>query len=289
MARFALETPLAGIPFILDMVDVDSEKWLALSKATSQPAWKRWVYAREARRLRRFEAAATERARVTYVVNEREAARLRSLAGPAAKVEVLQNGVDLAGLRPPDDLQPSSDVVFCGVMNYGPNEEGALWLARDVWPRVHAARPDARLVLVGAGPTARLRRLPGRDASVVVTGRVPDVRPYLWQAAAAAAPLQLAHGVQNKVLEAVAAGLPAVVTPIVAEGLPEEVLPACRTAGSAEEFAGALIAALGLPAAGRRRLAGAAKLGGLAWESRLGPLLAAVERIGGQAPTIWQL
>jgi sugar transferase (PEP-CTERM/EpsH1 system associated) len=283
MVRYALDPPLAGIPFILDMVDVDSEKWLALSKATSVPALKRWVYAREARCLRRFEAIASQRACLTCVVNDREGAALRSLAGPEAAVEVLQNGVDVTALRPRGGAQPSSDVVFCGVMNYGPNEEAALWLAREVWPAVRAARPDARLVLVGTNPTSRLTQLPTRDASVVITGSVPDVRPYLWQAAVSAAPLQVARGVQNKVLEAVAAGLPAVITPIVAEGLPPEVMPACRVAAAAGEFAGALVSALALSPAERRAVAGSARLDSLGWERRLGPLMDAVERACGTA------
>ena len=109
-------------------------------------------------------------------------------------------------------------------MNYPPNEEGAVWLARDVWPLVRRARPDARLSLVGSSPTRRVQQLESAR-EVVVTGHVDDVRPHLWQAAVAAAPLLTARGVQNKVLEAVAAGLPTVVTPVVLAGVPTEFRP----------------------------------------------------------------
>jgi sugar transferase (PEP-CTERM/EpsH1 system associated) len=277
MVRLALEPLLAGTPVIMDMVDVDSEKWAALAETCRPPM--RWVYAREARRLGGFEADATRKARVTYVVNDRERASLRRLAGPSARVDVLPNGVDLAHLTPPGAPAPSSDVVFCGVMDYVPNEQGALWLSREVWPRVRAVQPDARLVLVGARPTRRLLDLPRADTSVIVTGSVPDVRPYLWNGAVAAAPLLVARGVQNKVLEAVGAGLPAVITPVVAEGLPAEVTGACRVAGSAEAFAQAILDLLALPPDGRRDVAAAGRLGDLSWERQLDPLLKELERI----------
>jgi glycosyltransferase involved in cell wall biosynthesis len=169
--------------------------------------------------------------------------------------------------------------VFCGMMNYAPNEQGTAWLASEVWPLVRVKRPAARLVIVGANPTRRLRDLADRDRSVVVTGSVPDVRPYLWAGAVAAAPLHVARGVQNKVLEAVAAGLPAVVTTAVAGGLPAEVLPACDVADTPVPFANALVTLLGLPPQARRARAGAASLELMTWESRLAPMIAAIEAL----------
>ncbi|MCX6545051.1 MAG: glycosyltransferase [Acidobacteria bacterium] len=283
MVRFAFEPPLAGVPYLLDMVDVDSEKWAALAR--TGPRLMRWIYAREARELKRFEAEATCRARWTFVVNDREAASLRALAGQHARITVLPNGVDLSGLAPVSPPATSSDVVFCGVMDYAPNEQGALWMAGEVWPRVTAARREARLLLVGANPTRRLLQLPRRDTSVVVTGSVSDVRPYLWNGAVSAAPLMIARGVQNKVLEAVAAGLPAVVTPVVAEGLPVEVMPACRVAGSPEAFAEALTNLLALAPGDRRRIASTARLGDMQWDRRLQPLLDTVERLAVRSPS----
>ncbi len=276
MARFAVESPLAGIPFILDMVDVDSAKWRELAKTAKFPL--NWVYTREAWVLGSFEAGVTRRAIVTYVVTDREAQTLRNLAGPDPRIEVLENGVDIERLRPPYPPGQSDDVVFCGVMNYSPNEEGAVWLAEKVWPTVRAAKPNARLLLVGTAPTSRLLALAKRDESVVVTGSVPDVRPFLWQGAVAAAPLLVARGIQNKVLEAVGAGLPAVVTPVVAAGLPAEVISACRVAASPSEFASHLIETLSCPPATRRAMASLASLDGMKWETRLAPLLEAIDR-----------
>src|SRR6185295_9529665 len=100
---------------------------------------------------------------------------------------------------------------------------GALWLAREVWPRVRASIPTAHLTLAGARPSAAIRRLASAERGVEVTGAVPDMRPYLWRSAMSVAPIFQARGVQNKVLEAAAAGLPSVVTRAVWDGLPPQV------------------------------------------------------------------
>ncbi len=275
MARFAMEPPLAGTPFVHDMMDVDSAKWESL--AGSAPALKRWVYAREHRTLSRFERLAAGAAVTTLVVNERERVLLDRLA-PDAAVRVIENGVDLEQFRPADAPSDAPVAVFCGVMNYQPNEAAAVWIARTVWPLVIAKRPDARLMLVGASPTPSVRGL--ASATVTVTGSVPDTRPYLWSAAMGLAPLQTARGIQNKVLEAVAAGLPVVITPAVAEGLPPEVSPAARVAASPEAFAGAMLDLMARTPAERRAIAGRATLASLAWPARLAGLSAIVEAAG---------
>jgi sugar transferase (PEP-CTERM/EpsH1 system associated) len=271
VARWILEPPLAAVPAIVDMVDVDSEKWRELGEASPPP--RRWIYRREQRCLSRFEAAATDHARTTLVVNERERASLARLA-PGADIRVVPNGIDLSAFRPADVPAAEPTVVFCGVMNYAPNEEGARWLAEEVWPIVRRTHAAARLLLVGANPTPAVRALSARDASIEVTGTVPEVLPYLWRAAVAAAPLHTARGIQNKVLEAIAAGLPTVVTPVVAEGLPAEAAEACRTAGSPDAFAAAIVDLFGRPPDERRAIAARADLTRLGWREQLSPLAA---------------
>lgn len=277
MARFALEPPLDGRPLVVDMVDVDSEKWRALAPSSAWPL--RWVYAREARSLARFEAAVARRADATLVVNERERDALAALA-PGASIEVVPNGVDVRSFDPPCPSSLAPRVIFCGVMGYRPNEEAALFLGRDVWPLVRAKRPDAQLVLVGASPTARVRALRSRLAGVEVTGGVDDVRPYLWSASVAVAPLLTARGVQNKVLEAVAAGLPCVMTPVVQQGLPASLDPACRVADDAASFAAAILDLLRASPAERRAMAHSADVSSLAWPVRLAPLLQILRQAG---------
>jgi sugar transferase (PEP-CTERM/EpsH1 system associated) len=275
MARFAVEPPLAQIPCVLDMIDADSAKWRALADTTTFVPL-RWIYRREARQLGGFEAVAMRRAFTTLVVNEKERSALQVLA-PETSIRVIENGVDLDAFVPEVGPQESASVVFCGVMNYAPNVHGAVWLAREVWPIVRGARPDAKLLLIGASPSPEVTALANKERDVVVTGTVDDVRPYLWDAAVATAPLHVARGVQNKVLEAVAAGLPCVVTPQVAEGLPEEVSLACRTGANPEAFAAQVLDLLARSAAARRAIAASANLESVRWTRRLQPLMPLLE------------
>jgi polysaccharide biosynthesis protein PslH len=269
IAHVVVRPPLDRLPLVLDMVDVDSAKWAALA-ATSAPP-RSWIYAREARTLEAFEVSITRRAFATTLTTDKELDTLRALV-PGARIEVMQNGVDAEGLRPPAQPRASETVVFCGVMNYPPNEEGAVWMVQEVWPLVRQARPAAKLELVGSRPTRRVQQLASDAGGVIVTGAVEDVRPHLWGAAASAAPLLTARGVQNKVLEAVAAGLPVVVTPTVLEGVPDEVRPACAVAGDAAAFAGALSDLLGQSAGERRQLAARADVGSVSWARCLAPI-----------------
>jgi sugar transferase (PEP-CTERM/EpsH1 system associated) len=281
MARLALEPPLDRLPFVLDMVDVDSFKWEALGEQSRFP--RRQVYRREARTLRSFERRAAEEAAATLVVSESEGERMQRVA-PASRTVVVKNGVDVEGFR--NDGPPASDpsVVFTGVFSYPPNESGAFWFLDRVWPAVQRRIPAARLALVGADPSSALRASAGSHPGVQVTGSVPDVRPYLWDAAIAVAPLHLARGVQNKVLEAGAAGLPAVVTPAVADGLPGAVRSACRVAADEERFAGSVIELLSMSADARRRAAADGHIACLTWERCLQPLSDVLDRASAVQP-----
>jgi sugar transferase (PEP-CTERM/EpsH1 system associated) len=273
VAPLSLVPPLAGIPFVLDMVDVDSAKWAAFADDARFP--RSWVYGREARCLSAFEARAVRTAFAATVVNERERDTLLRLC-PGAAVHVSPNGVDVEALSPPQSPNGDDRVIFSAVFDYAPNADGAVWLAQHVWPRVRAARPSARLTLAGSSPTGAVRRL-SEDASIEVTGRVADMRPYLWRSAVAVAPIFQSRGVQNKVLEAAAAGLPSVVTRTVGDGLPHQVLPACRIADTADAFAAAIIDLLSLSPGARRRETARAALSSLGWHTRLAPLMSLIE------------
>lgn len=269
MARFALSPPLDRFPLVLDMVDVDSEKWRSLADRATLP--KRWIYRREWRTLSAFERRAAEQAVTTLVVSEAEQASLLTIA-PSAAVTVLPNGVDVEAFAPAGPPSEAPNVVFCGVMDYEPNVEGVVWFARDIWPRVRAVRPDARFTIVGAKPTSRVTRLADDDSSITVTGRVDSVQPYLWSAAVAVAPVRVARGVQNKVLEALAAGLPAVVTSAVHAGLPESVRGGCVCAPDDLGFADQVVALLQESSRSRRDRAAAAGVERLAWSAQFAPL-----------------
>ena len=274
VAPYSLEPPLSGIPFVLDMVDVDSAKWESFSTAARFP--KSWIFRREARCLAAFEARAVRAAFASTVVNERERDTLLKVC-PGAAVHIAPNGVDVESLAAPHAPAAEERVIFTAVFDYAPNANGAVWFAREVWPRVRKARPTALLAAAGSAPNAAVRRL-ADDPSIEVTGRVDDMRPYLWRSAVAVAPIFQSRGVQNKVLEAAAAGLPAVVTRTVGDGLPDQVLPACRIADTADAFAAAVIELLALTPTARRREAARASLSSLGWPARLAPLVALIER-----------
>jgi glycosyltransferase involved in cell wall biosynthesis len=262
-------------------VDVDSGKWAALARTERVP--QRWVYSREASSVARFETIAIRRAHATLVVNECERANALRLA-PDGRVLVVPNGIDHDAFRPRMPPATEPRVVFCGVMNYRPNEEAALWLGREVWPLVRRVRSDARLLLLGSKPTRAIRALASSDPTVEVSGSVPDVRPHLWRSALAVAPLFVAPGIQNKVLESTAAGLPSIVTPDVFKGLPAEVVPACSVVSSAPNFAEAILKMLDLSPAERRRIADRADLDSLGWRDRLAPFLPIVDAAAQAGP-----
>jgi sugar transferase (PEP-CTERM/EpsH1 system associated) len=273
MARVALAPPLDDTPLVVDLVDVDSEKWRQYAAATRPPL--RWIYSREARCLGSFEARVARTAFATVVVNERERRALQAVA-PKAEAAVVPNGLDFKSVAPPTTPAAGERIIFCGVMNYRPNVEGMTWFLQQVWPRIRAVRPAATLQIVGASPGRKFRAL-ARDAGAEVTGTVADVRPYLWTSSVFVAPLRIARGVQNKVLEAAAAGLPGVITPAVNDGLPQDICRACVVADSAVSFASAVAELLAKTPSARRRMTEEIDFERMAWERQLGPFAELLE------------
>ncbi len=220
MAQFV---PASGnFRFVMDFVDVDSAKFA--DYASGAP----WPFAamlrREQRLMAAFEAGVAARADVSLFVSEAEAAlfRRRSGLGPG-KVAALENGIDLAFYDPAaafPALEPASGplIAFTGQMDYRPNVAAALAFASEVFPQVRARHPDARFAVVGRNPVAALRRIDGAGG-VHLTGAVPDIRSWLAAADVVVAPLGIARGVQNKLLEAMAMARPVVASPAAFEGL----------------------------------------------------------------------
>jgi len=195
------------LPMMVDFVDVDSAKWTEYAAHHRWPM--SWLYRREGERLLAYERAVAARAACSFFVTEKEATLFQSLAPESAHSEVMGNGVD-ADYFAPDAARasPFADaerpVVFTGAMDYWPNIDAVTWFAAEVLPQLRVQWPTLRLHIVGRNPTPAVRALAG-DA-VAVTGTVPDVRPYLQHAAVVVAPLRLARGIQNKILEAMAMG-----------------------------------------------------------------------------------
>ena len=280
MARFAVEGPLAQLPLIVDFVDMDSQKWRELAEHSAPPL--SWVYRREAKHLGAFEARTANIARASLVVNAKEATVARTLA-PRANVYTIHNGVDVEHLRPQGEPTMRPQIVFCGVMNYAPNHQAMMWFVRDVWPLVLRHRADATLAIVGMNPQRALLAATASHPSITVTGKVPDVRPWLWDSAVGIAPMHLARGVQNKALEAIAAGLPVVATSAVAEGLPTVTMTAISIADDSERFAFEVLTLLSRTPIERRRLAASVDFSTLTWSHTLASLWPIVARASNHA------
>jgi len=248
MARFM---PKSLARRVIDMVDVDSDKWTQYAAAQRWPL--SWVYAREGRKLAAWEAQVAQDFDATLLVSHDEAALLQQRVPQARdKIRAFENGVDADYFSPDREYAnpfPAGrqGVVFTGAMDYWPNIDAVTWFAERIFPAVREVVPDAQFSIVGSRPSdavLALARLPG----IVVTGTVPDVRPYLAHAACAVAPLRVARGVQNKVLEAMAMACPVVVTRQAAEGIRAEAGRDFLLVQDESAFARAVVAQLQAPA-----------------------------------------
>ncbi len=220
MAQYVVGRMAPGTRLIIDFVDADAEKWRAYAAAARFPMAA--VFAREARRLTAFEARVLAAAEIGIVISQTERRLLSAqLPAGAEKLQVLSNGVDLDYFTPAPGRGDGRSVVFCGRMDYLANADAAAWFAREIFPQVRGIRPDAVFRVVGACPVPAVQALAALPG-VEVTGSVPDVRPYLKDAAVVVAPLRVARGVQNKVLEAMACARPVVVTPAALDGIDAE-------------------------------------------------------------------
>ena len=245
-----------GINKVLDIVDVDSEKWRVYGENSGWPLG--WVYAREAGRLLALERrAALSYDRSLFVSVAEADVFLKRVPEAASRVAAMSNGVDTGYFDPAHDFSSpfpagAPAVVFTGTMNYRPNIEAVTWFATEIFPVVRRRIPAVEFWVVGAHPAPAVRALAGDG--VRVTGQVPDVRPYLAHADCVVAPLKIARGVQNKVLEAMAMGRVVVATPEAREGIDAEPGTEIVVGADAGSLAGAVCTALAgkYPDMGRR-------------------------------------
>jgi sugar transferase (PEP-CTERM/EpsH1 system associated) len=224
MAQYAQAYPEARR--VVDFCDVDSDKWRQYAEKKAWPM--SWLYRHEARQLLAYERQVARECDAALFVSAPEADLFKELAPESeAKIGFFNNGVDTDYFSPQRSYAspyPAGQraIVFTGAMDYWPNIDAVQWFAADVLPQLRVRFPDACFYIVGSRPAAAvqaLAQLPG----VVVTGTVPDVRPYIAMAQVAVAPLRIARGIQNKVLEAMAMATPVVVSPQALEGI--EAIP----------------------------------------------------------------
>ncbi|MFL6706903.1 MAG: TIGR03087 family PEP-CTERM/XrtA system glycosyltransferase [Massilia sp.] len=245
MAQYA--EPYGDARRVVDFCDVDSDKWRQYAEQKSWPMSA--LYSHEARQLLAYERKVARDTDAALFVSAPEADLFRGLAPESdAKIGFFNNGVDTEYFSPARAYaNPFASneraMVFTGAMDYWPNVDAVQWFAADIFPQLRARFADVRFYIVGARPNAAvqaLAQLPG----VIVTGTVPDVRPYLAYAAVSVAPLRIARGIQNKVLEAMAMACPVVVSPQALEGidaLPDADLLLADGAGAFTESVAGLL------------------------------------------------
>ncbi len=273
---------------VLDFCDVDSAKWSQYADGRRWPM--SWLYRREGERLFAFERAAAADCDACLFVTEAEAELFRRAAPElSTRAGVMQNGVDADYFSPAhagESPYPAGGpvLVFSGAMDYHPNIDAVAWFATELLPRIRAQVPGARFWIVGMNPAPTVRALAGEG--VFITGTVPDVRPWIAHADVVVAPLRIARGIQNKVLEAMAMARPVVVSAAPATGLAAASGRDCEVAADAEAFCAHVVDLLGDPA--RCAAMGAAArecvLEAYSWQAHLRMLDWLLEASPGAAP-----
>ncbi len=237
--------------WVADFVDVDSDKWRQYAQSKTWPA--SWIYRREAEKLLAYEQRIAARADATIFVSEQEAGLFKTLApASAGKIGFVNNGVDINRFDPdlswvrPFSVEQAA-IVFTGAMDYWANVDAVKWFAEQVLPIISNRRPDVKFYIVGSKPAREVLQLAENDASVIVTGRVDDVRPFIAHANVVVAPLRIARGIQNKVLEAMAMAKAIVATTAAMEGIPGNADLQLAVADEAEGFADHVLQLLSQP------------------------------------------
>lgn len=274
MAQFVAGPAFDNVKKIIDLVDVDSDKWRQY--AENHQGIQRWIYQREHLKLAAYEQQCLARFEQTLLVSDDEAALFRRISAPAHqhKIKALLNGVDTLFFDPTvataaAELPCATPyLVFTGAMDYWANVDAVRWFVSEVWPMLAGVHPELKFYIVGGKPTAEVQAL--ASERIIVTGRVHDVRPYISQAAIVVAPLRIARGIQNKVLEAMSMAKPIVATGMAMEGINAPLHQALQQSDDADRFAEYCLSMLASqPDAGQNRQW---VLDNFTWQATLAPL-----------------
>jgi sugar transferase (PEP-CTERM/EpsH1 system associated) len=197
-----------NLPKVIDYVDVDSEKWAQYALYAKFPF--RQIYRIEDRRLRRYETLLCKKFQGGFLVSEQEVNDFNQLVTPCHTIVPLLNGVDLDMFQPSERPYDPRRIVFTGVMDYFANVETVLYFYREIFPHIKKEIPCAKFYVVGSNPVRELIDLAKEDHDIIITGYVENIQPYVQQSSVFVAPMRIARGVQNKILEAMAMGVPVV-------------------------------------------------------------------------------
>lgn len=241
MAQYVLPHQTPQLHTVMQFADIDSDKWRQYAKAST--GIMRKVYQREHRTLANYEKLVADQFDISCFISDTESSHFREMVSTNIhnKIRTLENGIDSDYFSPfaPSSLaenyplESDNYIVFTGAMDYRPNIETVIWFIKRVWPQVIQQCPDSKFYIVGSSPPKQVLEL-NTHPGVVVTGRVDDVRPYLAHAKAAVAPMLMARGIQNKILEALAMERPVMTSSLGVEGL-ENYPTECLYVTDAEE------------------------------------------------------
>ena len=268
---------------VMDFIDVDSAKWFAYAEEARWP--KSWLYHRESRAVRQLEQDAIVNCDTVWVVSQTES---EELGAYAKKISVLSNGVDTDYFVPNTSYQSDEvSLVFTGTMDYRPNIEGVCWFVREVWPELKRQIPELAFYIVGRDPIRAVKGL-ANYPGVNVTGSVPDVRPYLSRARVAVCPLNIARGVQNKVLEAMAMGKAVVASKPALDGLELEVGRDVLQADSVQQWQQTIVELLSQDTLreGLEKQARQCVEGQYSWSARMTPLVELCHKLSDEPEVI---
>ena len=265
-----------GIPKILDFGDMDSQKWLEYVRCKPFPL--SLGYRLEGAKLERAEKQLARRFDLCTATTLAEWQTLEDY-GTGAPTDWFPNGVDSEYFAPTDEPYDPDTIAFVGRMDYYPNQECMFDFCARALPLIQAKRPGLKLLIIGADPSPAVQRL-GTIPGVTVTGSVPDVRPYLRRAAVMVAPLNIARGTQNKILEAMAMGVPVVASRVAGGGVDATAPEHFLVASTVDEYRNAILRIVENPAERQRlSIAGRARmLSHHAWERSMQRLDGIIER-----------
>ncbi|MEF8727741.1 MAG: TIGR03087 family PEP-CTERM/XrtA system glycosyltransferase [Accumulibacter sp.] len=264
------------VPKILDFGDMDSQKWLEY--ANYKPFPLSLGYRLEGNKMLAAEKRLAGSFDLCTATTRAEWQTLEDYRTGVA-TDWFPNGVDAEFFSPTVDAHDPDTLSFIGRMDYYPNQECMARFCTQIWPLLRLRRPDLKLLIIGADPSPEMRRL-GDVPGVTVTGSVPDVRPFVRQSALMVAPLNIARGTQNKILEAMAMGVPVVTSRVAAGGVDAEPVTHFLVADTPEEYSAAILGVLQNPAE-RQRLAVAGRqrmLSNHAWSHSMARLDGIIER-----------
>lgn len=233
MAQYV--THIHEIPKVMDFVDVDSDKWAQYAKYARFPY--SYIYRLESRRLRSYEAFIAKTFQYSIFVSPKEKEDFQKSVGSEARVEAIAHGIDITMFHPSDEPYDPNRLVFTGAMDYFANVETMLYFVREILPLIQQKIPHVILYIVGSKPAPEIIRLGEQYTNIVVTGFVEQIQPYVIQSAVFVAPMRIGRGINNKILEAMAMGVPVITSSLGFEGIPGEPQRDIFVADDPHEFA----------------------------------------------------